>query len=67
MLHSAGGVPIAGPYLYSRQCRVGIVMKHRLSLAIWLMLLLPGGMAGAETPVVVQDAKVLTVGHKGRG
>jgi FecR protein len=34
-----------------RQCRVGIVMKHRLSLAIWLMLLLPGGMAGAETPV----------------
>ena len=23
--------------------------------------------AGAETPVVVQDAKVLTVGHKGRG
>ena len=51
MLHSAGGVPIAGPYLYSRQCRVGIVMKHRLSLAIWLMLLLPGGMAGAETPV----------------
>jgi FecR protein len=51
MLHSAGGVPIAGPYLYSRQCRVGIVMKHRLSLAIWLMLLLPGGTAGAETPV----------------
>jgi hypothetical protein len=30
---------------------VGIVMKHRLSLAIWLMLLLPGGTAGAETPV----------------
>ena len=26
-------------------------MKHRLSLAIWLMLLLPGGMARAETPV----------------
>ena len=23
--------------------------------------------AGAETPVVVQDAKVLPVGHKGRG
>jgi hypothetical protein len=23
--------------------------------------------AGAETPVVVQDAKVLTVGYKGRG
>jgi hypothetical protein len=27
---------------------VGIVMKHRLSLVIWLTLLLPGGTAGAD-------------------
>jgi hypothetical protein len=34
---------------------VGIVMKHRLSLVIWLTLLLPGGTAGADPMQVTAD------------
>jgi hypothetical protein len=41
---------------------VGIVMKHRLSLVIWLTLLLPGGTASADETTQMQASRNATSG-----
>ena len=49
MRHSAGGVlELPDDIRIRGNCRVGIVMKHRLSLVIWLIFLMLGSTAGAE-------------------
>jgi hypothetical protein len=42
--------------------KVGIVMKHRLSLVIWLTLLLPGGTASADETTQMQASRNATSG-----
>jgi hypothetical protein len=41
---------------------VGIVMKHRLALVIWLTLLLPGGTASADETAQMQASRNATSG-----